>query len=217
MRKQQYFTEDTIQKQTDYFLRKFRRYPAEIDMKNSALLVIDMQLYFTRPESHAFVPSAPAIIPGIRRLIKVFSKSDMPVLFSKHENNGENAGMMEKWWRDLIYSSDELSEIAPDLNSALHPVIVKDQYDVFYKTDLDKILKDKNIRQVAVAGAMTHLCVETTARSAFVRGFEVLAPVDGTATYNQEFHEATLRNLAHGFAHLTSVEEIVKRMNFQIR
>ncbi|MGB9641195.1 MAG: isochorismatase family protein, partial [Anaerolineales bacterium] len=47
------------------------------------------------------------------------------------------------------------------------------------------------------------LCCETTARSAFIRGFEPFFLVDGTATYNSYFHQATLLNLNHGFASLT--------------
>jgi len=61
-----------------------------------------------------------------------------------------------------------------------------------------------------VCGVMTHLCCETTAREAFVRGFEVFFPVDGTASYNQKFHEASLQNLAHGFAILTTVEQLLQ-------
>jgi isochorismate hydrolase len=49
---------------------------------------------------------------------------------------------------------------------------------------------------------MAHLCCETTARSAFTRGFEVFFLVDGTASYNRDFHQASLLNLAHGFATL---------------
>jgi isochorismate hydrolase len=56
---------------------------------------------------------------------------------------------------------------------------------------------------------MTHLCCETSARAAFVRGFEVLFPVDGTATYNQAFHRATLLNLSHGFAKVVLADEIL--------
>ena len=61
---------------------------------------------------------------------------------------------------------------------------------------------------MVVSGVMTHLCCETTARSAFVRGFEVFFLIDGTATYNKEHHLATLLNLSHGFANLVLSGEI---------
>jgi bifunctional isochorismate lyase/aryl carrier protein len=46
---------------------------------------------------------------------------------------------------------------------------------------------------------MTNICCETTARSAFVRGFEVFFAIDGTATYSEEHHLATIMNFSYGF------------------
>jgi isochorismate hydrolase len=60
---------------------------------------------------------------------------------------------------------------------------------------------------------MTHLCCETTARSAFVQGYNVFFPIDGTATYNEEFHFATLTNLAHGFANIVLIENLLHTFN----
>jgi bifunctional isochorismate lyase / aryl carrier protein len=59
---------------------------------------------------------------------------------------------------------------------------------------------------------MTHLCCETTARSAFTHGFEVFFTIDGTATYNERFHIATLLNLSHGFALAVLVEEVIEML-----
>jgi isochorismate hydrolase len=46
--------------------------------------------------------------------------------------------------------------------------------------------------------------------SAFQRGFEVYFLVDGTATYSEQFHRATLLNLSHGFAVPVLTSEILK-------
>ncbi len=62
---------------------------------------------------------------------------------------------------------------------------------------------------------MTHLCCETTARAAFTRGYEVYFSIDGTATYNHEFHLGTLMNLAHGFAIPILITEIIDHLNKQ--
>ncbi|MCD4801936.1 MAG: isochorismatase family protein, partial [Anaerolineales bacterium] len=50
----------------------------------------------------------------------------------------------------------------------------------------------------------------TSARAAFVQGYEVFFLVDGTATYNREYHQASIQNLAHGFAVLTMIEDLQK-------
>jgi len=66
---------------------------------------------------------------------------------------------------------------------------------------------------VVICGVMTHLCCETTARSAFMRGFEVFFTVDGTATYTEAFHRASLLNLSHGFAVPVLVENILEKLD----
>jgi isochorismate hydrolase len=63
---------------------------------------------------------------------------------------------------------------------------------------------------VVVAGVMTHLCCESTARDAFMRGFDVVVAADGTATLNEALHVASLRGLSHGFAVPARVSELME-------
>ena len=65
---------------------------------------------------------------------------------------------------------------------------------------------------LVIGGVMTHLCCETTARSGFVKGYQIFFPVDTTATYNPNFHTATLRNLSHGFSVITTSEKLIEEM-----
>jgi bifunctional isochorismate lyase/aryl carrier protein len=178
-------------------------------LQNSALLVLDMQRYFLEPNSHAYIPSAKAILPGIQALVQAYGKLGLPIIFTRHSNISQDSGMMERWWRDSIRANTPLSEIDPELDLSKGIVVQKSQYDAFYKTALEEMLHNRRVRQVVISGVMTHLCCETTARSAFVRGFEVFFLIDGTATYNAEFHRAALLNLAHGFAILSRVNEIL--------
>jgi bifunctional isochorismate lyase/aryl carrier protein len=119
---------------------------------------------------------------------------------------------MAKWWRDLIDPADPLSQIVQIFDTAHAWLIEKSQYDAFYETKLEDVLRGQGVEQVVICGVMTNLCCETTARSAFMRGFEVFFCVDGAATYNQDFHLATLRNLAHGFAVPTLVGEVLAQV-----
>ncbi|MCK5430721.1 MAG: isochorismatase family protein, partial [Anaerolineales bacterium] len=101
----------------------------------------------------------------------------------------------------------------PELNTDGGTVILKSTYDAFLDTSLDNILHDNKVEQVVICGVMTHLCCETTARSAFIQGFDVFFTVDGTATYNQEHHLATLLNLSHGFATPLLIGEVLAYMH----
>ena len=107
---------------------------------------------------------------------------------------------------------DESTEIDARLSIFADEVINKHTYDAFYDTDLENILRKMNVNTVIITGVMTHLCCETTARSAFVRGFNVIFPLDGTITQNSKQHECTLRALSHSFAvtpTLKDFEELV--------
>jgi len=192
-------------------LADFRRYHVlRFRPREAALLIIDMQRYFLDEESHAFLPSAPAIVPGIKNLLAAFRRKNLLTIFTRHANNPQNARMLGKWWSDLIVEGDEMSEIIADLPGDGSTIVKKSQYDAFHQTALEETLKNNGITQVVITGVMTHLCCETTARSAFVRGFEVIFVIDGTATENEEFHMAALTNLAHGFAIPVLGKELLK-------
>jgi isochorismate hydrolase len=202
--KENYFETHTIEQKAGEFLhavkslREKRKWVFE--PASAALLVLDMQNYFTAEESHAYIPAVKAIIPKIKILQQIFLEQGLPVIQTKHINNPGNAGQMKKWWRELISEENPLSASIADLAGKGIKIIKKSQYDAFYNTNLQSILAEKGVKQVIITGVMTHLCCETTARSAFIRGFDVFFGIDTTATYNSRFHLSTLLNLSHGFA-----------------
>ena len=214
--KELYFTKETIFSKSQEMLCKIKDYnygnKFKFNLGCSALIILDMQKYFFSKYSHAFIPSAPAIVPGIKKLINEYELRNLPIIFTRHINNFQNAKLMAKWWKDLIKEENPLSEIIDGLNVSCRTVFKKSQYDAFYDTLLEELLKKEGVNQIVICGVMTHLCCETTARSAFMRGFEVFFTIDGTATYNEKFHLATLLNLSHGFSELVFIKDILNLM-----
>jgi bifunctional isochorismate lyase/aryl carrier protein len=208
--KESYFTESTVTSVAGGMLAEVSRtvdiHPGKIQSQSCALLVIDMQRHFLDGE---MVPSAPAVIPHINRLIDAFRRANRPVLFTRHLNRKDDAGMMEEWWNGLISSDDPNSQLDKRVNVGVSTVINKTQYGAFYKTELEAMLRRDNITQVVVCGVVTHLCCETTARCAFLRGFSVVFPPDATASYNRALHQASLLTLCHGFVIPMPVDDIV--------
>jgi len=68
-------------------------------------------------------------------------------------------------------------------------------YDAFHDTNLCELLSCAGVSTVLIGGVLTNLCCETTARSAFVRDFNVLFLTDGTAARHSYMHDATLINI----------------------
>ena len=215
--KEQYFTDENIDQVAKDFLRKIhpliRHHDIDLNPKHTALCVIDMQNYFLDPNAHAFIPSAKAIIPKIKQLQDLFFKHNLCVIHTRHGNTPKNDRNMAKWWGKLLERNSIDAQIIATLSNEQALLMDKTQYDAFYDTQLDAILKKRNISQLIITGIMTHLCAETTARSAFMHDYEVCFAIDGTATYRHEFHLASLINLSHGFAVpvlMNSIEEKFK-------
>jgi bifunctional isochorismate lyase/aryl carrier protein len=210
--KEHYFTIQAVERQAlelyNRVIQGSNKKGSPFHPQESALIVLDMQEYFLVPASHAHIPSARSILGGIVQLIQEYSRLGRPIIFTQHINTPDNAGMMSRWWNDLVTFQNPFHKIVPEINLALGQLIQKSQYDAFYKTPLEEILHAHEVSQIVICGVMTHLCCETTARSAFMHGFEVFFPVDGTATYNLAFHQASLLNLSHGFASVVLMKDI---------
>jgi nicotinamidase-related amidase len=62
------------------------------------------------------------------------------------------------------------------------PVVVKNYPNSFVQTDFDDILKTANASNLVLAGFMTHMCVNSTARGAFNLGYSPTVVAAATAT-----------------------------------
>jgi nicotinamidase-related amidase len=167
--------------------------------RSSALLVIDMQVYFK--------PLALPIIENLGALIQVWRQCGLPLVFTRHghKDPASDGGMLDRWWGSLIhYGSADwpiIEELEPQPEE---PIIDKATYSGFEGTALDKLLKSKGVTDILISGVMTNLCCETTARHAFIKNYHVHFLSDGTSTADPDLHLATLKNLAFGFAHIIS-------------
>ncbi|XP_074341702.1 nicotinamidase 2-like [Apium graveolens] len=172
----------------------------------SILLVIDMQNYFSS--------IAGPIIPSITKTISLCRHASIPVIFTRHSHNPsiQSNNMLAEWWNnDLVIDGTPEAEIMPEMGRRDGEMVVeKDTYSAFRGTRLEERLREMGVEEVIVTGVMTNLCCETTAREAFVRGFRVFFSTDATATSSEELHEATLKNIAYGFAYLVDCNRLCK-------
>ena len=62
---------------------------------------------------------------------------------------------------------------------------------------------------IVICGVMTHLCVETSARHAFILDFQPVVVSDACAGKNARFHESSIAALAYAFAYTPRSYEIL--------
>ena len=185
------------------------------DIRKAALLIIDMQNYF--------IELAKGIIPNIKKLINTFRKLERPIVYTMHThiNLETDGGLLVQWWGKEsmeVFTPGRwewmiIEEIKPSEEDII--INTKTRYSAFYKTELEKILKSLDITDLVITGVMTNYCCETTARDAFNRDFRVFFIADATATDDPFLHNATLCNLASGFAVILETEETIKFLREQ--
>jgi bifunctional isochorismate lyase / aryl carrier protein len=186
-----------------------------VDLTKSALLVIDLQRYFFEPESASFLSGAAKILPYVRALIGAFRGCSRPVIFTRHvHRRDEKPGQMQRWWgAKLPWEDDPLSElVGAILPQKGETVIQKSRYSAFEKTRLAALLRKLRLNTVVLCGVMTNLCVETTARDAFLKDFQPVIASDACAGKSAAHHEASLLNLGYGFAHIEKTASMMAHL-----
>lgn len=186
------------------FYLERERHPLDIELCTSTvgLLIVDVQRYFFDFQSPAYLRGAERVLENIRRLIEISKHANIPVIATVHAGGNEN---MRRWWKNTVDAP--WTELVVD-RATLDHVLTKDSYDAFHQTKLEDVLRFYRIKTLLVAGVMTHLCCETTARSAFVRGYNVVMVEDCLWDKDEWYHYASLRSLAHGFAIISNLNEI---------
>jgi nicotinamidase-related amidase len=205
---QPYVTIDNIDVKTASWLEHIRPYNVhsmQLNAAKSALLVIDMQVFFLAEHSPSFTCGGVAIIPKVKRL----------VIFSRHVHhpNDLDSGIMGWWWQGKCLEGSPESEVHPELAPLPgEKVIFKHRYSAFYNTDLETVLRCLKVEDLVITGVMTNMCCESTARDAYFRDYRVFFPADGTGSINEEMQLASLMNLALGFAYVTTSEAIAAQL-----
>ncbi len=89
-------------------------------------------------------------------------------------------------------------------------IVIKHRYSAFQGTNLNLLLRSNGIKTVILTGASTNVCVESTARDAYMHDYYQVFVSDCTTTATREEHEHTLKTIDKLFGQVGTSEEIVK-------
>jgi len=184
------------------------------DLSSVALVLIDLQCAFTDPVHRTFLPDAPQALEASLRLLTAFRHHRRPIVFTRHAHSIAPTGPgMGHWWSGFILENTDESHLAPELRPQPHEkVIRKESYSAFRNTDLEPWLRQQEVNTLVLAGTMTHICVDTSAREAFMAGFDVIVACDACASKNKVLHEAALHGLSHAVARMEETSSLVSRL-----
>lgn len=216
--------------------------PIDLDPRRTALVVIDMQRYFTQPAfpfTQVFEKLAPGsaagylnrvretVIPCIQRLLGCFRSLGAPIVFTAVGTEAGDGRELPHWLRAL----DELGlatigqRVWPtvgdpswQIDELLKPrsnevVLNKLSAGTFATTGLEQRLRHQGIDTVVLTGVSSDVCVATTAREAADRGFRTLMVSDGCTTLSEQMHQASLDTFNIAFGWVRAGDEVIALMS----
>merc|ERR1712048_929974 len=199
---------------------------AEIRACNTAVLFIEYQNEFASEGgklhnavkevmvANDMLKKSVAVAAAVRKSGgKVFHA---PISFAQDASDNPNKGLgiLAGCAKDELFTTGTWNaEICVAMRPEQQDVVMggKKGLDAFPGTDLEAQLKAHGIESIALAGFLTNCCVESTMRTAFEKGFNVVTLTDCTATTSKEGQKAAVEGTYGMFsAPMSSAEFMVK-------
>ena len=212
----------------------------EVDWSRVGLLVIDFQNYSSNPDSgvtqmliQQFPKTAEYYVPRIntaaanaQRLLNKFREMNREVIFTRHgallADGRDMIARRRQRDRDSVESTDRPTlwsrgsfehEIVAQLTPLADELVIdKNASSPFNGTGIDQLLRNLNLETLVIVGMATDMCVETTARDAADRGYNVIVVEDATATFFAEHHTAALSALARVYTQVWDADRVLREL-----
>ena len=186
-------------------------------MINQLLLLIDIQNdYFPGGKMELVNMDSAAVNAAL--LLSLFRNRKWPVVHVQHLATKPNASF-------FIPGSSGAEIHTSVFPMKKEPIIQKNFPNSFRQTNLLELLRARPWNDLVICGAMSHMCIDTTARAASDLGFKVTLIHDACATRDLAFngqtveasqvHAAYMAALNGSFAHVISASEYLKEIGQQ--
>ncbi|HEY3298837.1 MAG TPA: cysteine hydrolase family protein [Armatimonadota bacterium] len=187
--------------------------PTSLDPGKTALILIDIQMDYFTPDK-LYIPDGDRVAANASRLREWAGSRGIAVVHIQQVSSPASP----------IFAS---GTPGIDLHPSLTPrdgeaVFSKTLPSSFDRTGLHEFLQSRGITTLVLAGLMTHMCVETTARGALPLGYAVIVASDACASRDlpaydaqgvishQEVHRNALTAMADRFADILTTDSITR-------
>lgn len=212
--------------------RRGRLHPFEsLDPLRTALVVIDMQDAFCVPGMPLEVPAARGIAGNINALVHAVRDAGGVVVWVSM-----TVPTLADW---PVYLEDLLvPNLARDVQQSLQPgmpghalwhempvdadkdlMLPKSRFSAFLpsSSDLAQRLRQQGIDTVLIAGTLTNVCCESSARDAAMQDFRVTMVSDANAARSGEDHAAALNMFLQAFGDVRTTAETLALVRESLR
>jgi ureidoacrylate peracid hydrolase len=200
-----------------------------LDPGKSAFMIIDMQSVFVEDSPFA-APDGLEVLGRLNRLAAVCHEAAIDVIYTAHvlrpdhSNIGILGELLPPVDGGLIDDGSGSAALHPALRMTEEDIFLKKpRYGAFHGTDLELVLRQRNIDTLIIGGIATNVCCETTVREAAMRDFKVIFLSDGTATFGlpdmgfgpvtaEEVQNVTCSVVGFFFGQVLTVDQVIEKI-----
>lgn len=172
-----------------------------------ALVVIDLQKgIVTIPAAHP----VSEIIDRTAQIARAFREHRWPVVLVHVDGTAPGRTDAGPFKRSM---PSDWVELVPELGMQAGDVIVtKQRWGAFLGTDLDELLRSRGVTQIVLTGVSTSAGVESTARSAYDLGYNVVFSVDAMTDRDADLHRNCVEKIFPRLGETTTTADLLARI-----
>lgn len=173
----------------------------------TALILIDLQKGIVSfPLAHPIV----GVLKNASALASAFRARRLPVVLVNVTGGAPGRTEAQRFSGPF---PDGWADLAPELDQQPSDItITKRTWGAFHATDLEPNLKALGVTQVVIGGVSTSIGVETTARQAYERGFNVALATDAMTDMAADAHANSVSRIFPRLGETGTTQEIIARL-----
>ena len=183
-----------------------------LDSATTALIVIDLQRGIVARDCTPH-PSA-AVVANAAKLAKHFRERGAAVVLVHVDFSPDDRDRLKPRADEPVpprtAMGPDFAVFVPELERATSDIVItKHQWGAFYGTELDLQLRRRGIRTLVTTGISTNFGVESTARDAWERGYELLFVENAMSGLSPGAHEFAIKTIFPRLGRVVSTEALL--------
>ena len=180
----------------------------------TALVVIDMQNSFLHPEGGNFFEQSKPVVPKIQGLLDQARETGQTIIHVAEQHRpgiDDFEGM--KLPEHCVAGSDDAAffeGFGPQGGNEF--LLPKRRVSAFFATDLDLLLRERNVGKLVITGVKTNVCVRATVIDGFSLGYRCHVVDGAVASNRQNLSDAALEDIDRYFGWVVSVDEAMEML-----